>query len=218
MGGRLEWLGKEFASGPMKTNSAFLVPQIAAILERMTDPANQIISILRSDPLRWHLLDVVRNLGLPDCWIGAGFVRNAVWDRLHQRPLSPLNGDVDVIWYNSEQADPAEDRHHEAVLQSVEPSIAWSVKNQARMHVRNADQPYTSATDAMRYWPETATAVAARRVGIDGCEIAAPIGLGDLFGLIVRPTPRFAEDKKAIYANRLKSKGWLDSWSMLREG
>ena len=184
----------------------------------MTDVVGQVVSILRADPVRWQLLGVVSGLGLPDCWIGAGFVRNAVWDYLHQRPLSPLCGDVDVIWYDPNRTDPSEDRRQEATLRSVEPTITWSVKNQARMHARNADSPYTSASDAMRYWPETATAVAARRLGIDGCEIAAPMGLADLFGLILRPTPRFTDEKRHIYADRLKSKGWLELWPMLREG
>ncbi|WP_371875211.1 nucleotidyltransferase family protein [Pseudomonas amygdali] len=29
-------------------------------------------------------------------------------------------------------------------------------ENQARIHVRNDDQPYSSATNAMEAWPETA--------------------------------------------------------------
>ncbi|WRQ77412.1 nucleotidyltransferase family protein [Pseudomonas saxonica] len=32
---------------------------------------------------------MVRSLNLPDCWIGAGFLRNAVWDYLHGRSPSP---------------------------------------------------------------------------------------------------------------------------------
>ena len=182
----------------------------------MANAKSEVISILRADPRRWHLRGVVGALGLPDCWIGAGFVRNAVWNHLHQRSLSPINGDVDVIWFDLEQSDPEEDRRHEATLLSLEPTIKWSVKNQARMHLRNADSPYISATDAMRYWPETATAVAARRIGVDGCEIAAPIGLTDLFGLVLRPTSRFEDEKHGIYVERLQSKGWLKSWPLLR--
>jgi 6-phosphogluconate dehydrogenase, C-terminal domain/Nucleotidyltransferase len=73
-------------------------------------------SILRADSFRWHVLDVASALGLPDSWIGAGFVRNAVWDHLHGRPPSPLTSDVDVIWYDLGGTDPAEDRRVEAAL------------------------------------------------------------------------------------------------------
>lgn len=168
--------------------------------------ASQIRNVIQADPLRWHVLGVVRALRLPDCWVGAGFVRNAVWDHLHQRPPAPLDGDVDVIWYDPWQTDPAEDRKHEAALRAAEPSILWSVKNQARMHMRNGDAPYASATEAMRRWPETATAVAVRRSYEDGCEIAAPFGLDDLLNLILRPTPCFARERRHIYAERFWTK------------
>lgn len=180
----------------------------------MSDSA-RLSAILRADPLRWRLLGVVAALDLPDCWIGAGFVRNAVWDHLHGRKPASPSGDVDVIWYDPHCPDPAIDSAHELRLRAAEPSIDWSVKNQARMHVRNGDQPYASATDAMRFWPETATAVAARHLEDDCCEIAAPLGLSDLFGLVLRPTTRFTGAKHGIYEDRIRSKGWTDTWPLL---
>lgn len=181
------------------------------------DDAAQVIDLLRADPLRWHLLSVVRDLDLPDGWIGAGFVRNAVWDHLHGRAASAPAGDVDIVWYDPRCSDASEDRRLEATLRAIAPNIAWSVKNQARMHRRNRDAPYASVTDAMRGWPETATAVAVRRVGDAGGEVAAPFGLDDLMRLILRPTPRFTGEKRAIYVERVRSKGWLATWPMLRE-
>lgn len=178
--------------------------------------ASRISSILRADPLRWHLLDVVRQLDLPDCWIGAGFVRNAVWDHLHRRSASPPTSDIDVIWYDPTRIDPAEDRKCEAMLRVAAPSFAWSVKNQARMHIRNGDGPYASSVDAMRYWPETATAVAARRQGVDDCEIEAPFGLDDLLNLVLRATPHFSGEKRTIYEDRLQAKDWFVAWPLLR--
>jgi hypothetical protein len=179
--------------------------------------ACQVRHIIQADPLRWYILGVVRALRLPDCWIGAGFVRSAVWDHLHQRSPSPLRGDVDVIWHDRRQGDPAEDRNHEAALRKVDETIQWSVKNQARMHARNGDAPYASATDAMRYWPETATAIAVRRNEADECEVAAPFGFDDLFGLILRPTPRFAGERRHIFEDRLRTKQWTVSWPLLKQ-
>lgn len=180
----------------------------------MTAPPS-ICTILRADPLRWHLLGVVQALSLPDCWIGAGFVRNAVWDHLHKRPAAPFDADVDVIWYDPRSTEAAEDQSLERRLQAIEPSIIWSVKNQARMHRRNGDAPYSSATDAMRYWPETATAVAARRRGSNDCDIAAPFGLDDLLNLVLRPTARFRVEKRAVYEDRIRTKGWDRHWPLL---
>lgn len=177
---------------------------------------SQVQSIIAADPLRWRILCLVQELGLPDCWVAAGFVRSAIWDHLHQRSTSPLPPDVDVIWFDSEQTSPDLDARIEATLRCKEQTIDWSVKNQARMHLRNGDAPYSSAVDAMNHWPETATAVAVR-IGVEGLvEVAAPLGLDDLFNLVVRPTAKFQADKRQIYLNRLRSKNWRATWPKLR--
>ncbi len=178
--------------------------------------AAELRKILSSDSQRWRVLATVRSLALPDCWIGAGFVRNAVWDRLHGRPPGGLSGDVDVLWFCPDRAHASADERLQAELSELQPRIAWSVKNQARMHLRNDDAPYASTADAMRYWPETATAIAARLTRRGECEIAAPFGLDDLFGLVLRPTPRFAGGKHQTYVDRVRTKGWLTAWPLLR--
>ncbi|MBD2838752.1 nucleotidyltransferase family protein [Pseudomonas sp. JM0905a] len=175
----------------------------------------QLKTLITSDPARMRILRLVRDLGLPDCWVAAGFVRSTVWDHLHQRTRSPLPPDIDVIWFDAKRAGVEVDEGIEAALRSRDDSLDWSVKNQARMHLRNADQPYSSATDAMTRWPETATAVAIR-LGAEGeLEVAAPFGLGDLFNLVVRPTARFQAEKHPIYLDRLRSKDWLAKWPNL---
>lgn len=181
-----------------------------------SEAADQITQWLRADGVRWSLLDVVRSLDPPDCWIAAGFIRNMVWDHLHQRENSPIAGDVDVIWHDPNRCAADTDREIEAWLRDAEPMFNWSVKNQARMHLRNHDAPYVSATDAMRHWPETATAVAARRSGPTGCDISAPFGLQDLTTLRLRPTPRFIVEKRSIYTARIRDKDWMVRWPGLR--
>jgi hypothetical protein len=163
-----------------------------------------------------RVLGIVKELGLPDCWVAAGFVRNCVWDYLHRHSTSPLHQDIDVIWYDERRATPEHDALLEASLSGRDNTLDWSVKNQARMHQRNADSPYRSATDAMRYWPETATAVGVR-LDQQGCiEIAAPFGLDDLFDLIVRPTERFRSEKHPVYLDRIRSRNWHAIWPGLK--
>lgn len=179
------------------------------------DNISIIQAVISDDPVRRRLLEMVRSLSLPDCWIGAGFVRNAVWDYLHGRSLSPVSTDVDVIWFDVRRCSPEEDKALETILRGLDPTVMWSVKNQARMHVQNGDQPYLSTTDAMRYWPETATAVAVRLRETGSCEIAAPLGLDDLFGMVIRPAGRFATEKTKIYQDRFRSKNWMKIWPLL---
>lgn len=178
--------------------------------------AAKLLTLIASDPQRLRILQQVRALDLPDCWVAAGFVRSAVWDHLHQHSYSPLPPDIDVIWFDRSQASPARDAELETILRQRDESLQWSVKNQARMHLRNGDAPYTSATEAMQHWPETATAVAVRLDEYDRVEVAAPLGLEDLFDLLVRPAGRFRDEKQPIYQQRLRSKNWLATWPKLK--
>jgi hypothetical protein len=156
--------------------------------------ASVLASILGQDGNRMRILSIVHARRLPDCWVGAGFVRNAVWDALAGRSPAPLAEDIDVVWFDAARGDAASDRRIERDFAAMDPSLRWSVKNQHRMHIRNADAPYRSCEDALRHWPETATAVAVRLADAGRIEILAPFGLHDLLAGIVRPTPAFAFD------------------------
>ena len=171
-------------------------------------------SILAHDAARMALLAQVEALGLSDCWVAAGFVRAAVWDALHGRSATPPGADIDVIWFDAariEKKDRAIERH----LQATAPGHAWSIKNQARMHLRNGDAAYTSCADAMRFWPETATSVAVR-ISAGELETMASFGLADLFGLVLRPTPAFSGEKRAVFEQRVARKRWLEIWPQLQ--
>lgn len=181
-------------------------------MERLTE----LQGLIASDPRRMQVLRFVKDLGLPDCWVAAGFVRSRVWDHAHGYSTSPLPQDIDVIWYDPAQPAAERDAVLESALHERDDTLAWSVKNQARMHQRNADRPYRSATDAMRYWPETATAVGVRLGRQDEIEVAAPYGLEDLFDLIVRPTHRFKAEKHAVFLDRIRSKRWQATWPKLK--
>lgn len=172
--------------------------------------AYRVPDLLMRDQLRWQALGMVEALGLPQGCIGAGFVRNLVWDHLHGRARDCRHEDIDVLFYDQSITDAAYDAEIEATLRQSAPDLNWSVKNQARMHLRNHDAPYVSVADAMRFWPETATAVAARRLGNE-CIVIAPFGLSDLDGLILRPTSEFPHKIKAFLA-RVKAKNWRTRW------
>lgn len=169
---------------------------------------------LRSADLRMAMLQAVAELGLPDAWIAAGAVRNAVWDRLHERAHSTPLADVDVIWFDPLRTGRGTDAELEHRLAARLPGVNWSVKNQARMHLRNGDPPYRDCGDAMRAWPETATGVAARLDRRGGIELCAAFGFGDLLALRLRPTPRFVDG--ATFRQRVDSKRWLQIWPRLR--
>jgi uncharacterized protein len=178
------------------------------------DPtAKGILTFIHSRPDMLRILRAVEALGLPDCWIGAGFIRNAVWDTLSGRPRASSWDDVDVIYFC--RSDPSADRDQaiENALQAIRPDVKWSVKNQARMHLRNGDRAYSDAEDALRHWVERCTAIAARHVG-EAVELLTPFGVEDVLDMLVRPTPAFAS-KMDIYRSRIEAKGWQRRWPSL---
>ncbi len=171
--------------------------------------------ILFEDPLRMSALNAVRAMKLNDGWIGAGFVRDAVWDRLHGMVPGAVFGDVDVVWFDAKLHDATHDKEREKRLCQLLPSLDWSVKNQARMHHRNGHAPYRSTEDALRYWPETATAVAVRLGEDKTIDVIAPYGLDDLFELRLKPTPSFKGDTLTIFNQRVVEKRWQERYWML---
>ncbi len=175
---------------------------------------SDLADFLSQQPRIMSVLRPVAMIGIEDCWVGAGLIRNAVWDHLHGRPVEFVSGsDVDVVYCDCAAASLARDLEIEKRLFEALPDVPWSVHNQARMHERNGDAPYRDTEDAIRHWPETATAIAARLNG-DRVEVIAPHGIDDLLQLRVRPTPTFGR-KLEIYRQRIASKDWLQRWPML---
>ncbi|ADV48744.1 MULTISPECIES: nucleotidyltransferase family protein [Cellulophaga] len=172
---------------------------------------NQLVTLIEADVWMLSILDIVRDLSLADCWIGAGFVRNKVWDVLHNINRTPLN-DIDIIYFDRSKATKEQDLEIETQLKSLYPSLNWSVKNQARMHLRNGHTAYATCKEAISYWPETATAIAVQRSATHDIKCLAPYGLEDLFALLVQPTPDF---DIAQYQERICTKAWNITWNLL---
>jgi hypothetical protein len=143
--------------------------------------------VLGSEWLR-RMLHVVAALDLPDCWIGAGAVRDLVWDTRFGDGFDPARvEDIDVVFFDPDNLSVDYEHEIERGLHEQEPSVEWDVKNQARVHLwyearfGATAHPLTSTTDGVSTWPEIATAIAIRLHGDDDAiEIAAPYGLDDL--------------------------------------
>ncbi len=175
------------------------------------DPEQRLEAILRRAPMRLQVLEIVRSLALPDWAVGAGFIRAAVWDELSGYKIMSPVADIDVLYFDPQTQDSRRDDTIEQQLQDIDPTLPWSVRNQARMHIRNGDDPYSSTADALRFWLETPTCIAVRLDAQGGLEILAPYGLEDLFSMSIRPTPR-GRIRKAEYLSRIRKKRWHERW------
>jgi len=173
---------------------------------------DRVIKLIELDELRLNALECVRILDLPECYLAAGFVRNLVWDNLHQKSApTPLN-DADVIYFDLNESNPDKFKEYELTLKALLPALNWQVRNQALMHIRNNDQPYSSSLDAMSYWPEKETAVGIRKLPNGNFDCIAVFGFESLFNLQVTYNPKRL---KSVFEQRISSKGWLTKWCNL---
>jgi len=179
-------------------------------------PVPHLIAAALAAEWQQDVLCAVRALELPDCWVAAGFVRNAVWDYLHgyARPTSLV--DVDVLFYLDASDDAYDEPALEARLVAHLPEHAWQVRNQARMHRLNGFPPFGSSADAMGHWVETSTAVGVALDSLDRLRINAPLGVGDLLGLRLQPGPYFRRERLPVYRQRVRAKRWAETWPKLR--
>ncbi|MFC0007794.1 nucleotidyltransferase family protein [Micromonospora siamensis] len=170
-----------------------------------------VVHLVESDPDAMAVLRAAADLGLPDWWIGAGFVRNRVWDAISNRPAAPPR-DVDLAYFDPVRQEPRDDARAAAAL----PGVPWEIRNQARMHLRNDVEPYTSTLDAISRWPETATCVAVTLRG-GSVRLVCCHGLDDLVEMVVRPSPAFRNPAgRTLVRRRVDAKGWRERWPELR--
>jgi len=173
-----------------------------------------IINLIKSDSWRIEVLKAVQSLNLPDWLIGAGFVRNQVWDALHNFEKKTPVTDIDIAYFDPNDLSEETEFRYQAIL-SKKLAADWSVTNQARMaKINNQNANYTSTKDAIAHWPETATAIGITMLEDDSLKVIAPHGLDDLFKLRLRMTPDFGDGRDS-FLNRVEKKQWLSKWPKL---
>ncbi|HRX95815.1 MAG TPA: nucleotidyltransferase family protein [Bacteroidales bacterium] len=171
-------------------------------------------TILIKESILYKYLKVLKEVN-SEMYLGGGAIRNLVWDELHgYTPISQIK-DLDIIYFDKLSNTKEHDKRIEEQLYKKIPNIKWSVKNQARMHLWNHEEAYDSFEEAILKWPETCTAIAVRINGNDELEFIKPFGFGDLYRLIVTPTPHF-KTKLDRFRERHTTKEWIKTWPKLK--
>lgn len=176
---------------------------------------DKLLTLLNADEQRMSILKQVSSLNIEQCYVAAGFIRNMVWDELHNRPVTTLN-DVDVIYFD--ETGKNKETEIEMSLRQLNPNQNWEVKNQAFMHVKHGDKPYKDCSEAMQHWPEKETAIAARLKSSSSgecsqIEVVAPFGLETLFKGHLTHNPVRSE---GVFNQRVSNKNWLKMWPKLK--
>lgn len=178
---------------------------------------SDILNLIKNDQWMMDVLRVARGLDLPDWMIGAGFVRNKVWDYLHSFENKEVQtSDIDLIYYDpNDLSEETEDKYQRDLSQMLD--VDWSATNQARIHVfHGREEQYKNSEEALSEWIETPTCVAVRLNKDDSLSLFAPHGIDDLVNLVVRPVPIPNNRKDAdVYKKRIEEKKWQEKWTKL---
>lgn len=187
--------------------------------------------VISACPWLSDVLGVVDEVGTAAglaCWVGAGAVRDTLWDAWYG-PVPDIDpalldgshvADVDVVFFDGERDAPAVETRLERTLTARRPAVRWDVTNQAGVHrwyerrFGLAVAPLRSLAEGIGTWPETATAVAVRRTAGSTLEVIAPLGLGDLLDGIIRRNPRRVTEHE--YRRRLVRKRPANRWPAVR--
>jgi uncharacterized protein len=165
-------------------------------------------------------LAAARTLGLASWCIGAGAVRNMVWDKLHHRRSPSALPDIDLAYFEPDELSTEHDRALQARLAQQAPGLPWEVTNQAAVHLwferyfGSAVEPLASLQDGVASWPEYATAVGLWLDADDTVRVIAPHGLDDLFDCVIRHNP--ARASVANFRQRLETKRYRERWPQVR--
>lgn len=182
--------------------------------------AERLAALARATPWFMQALAHVRALRLPAWCVGAGAVRNLVWDALHDHAAPSALPDVDVAFFDD--ADLSRERDHALQRQLVRtsPAVPWEVVNQAGVHLwfeqhfGHAVAPLRSLEEAVASWPEYATAVGLWLDDADALHVIAPHGLANLFAMVVRRNP--GRVSVGTYRERVATKRYVQRWPRVR--
>lgn len=179
----------------------------------------RLIALVEADRRFVGWLRAVRSIGLDDWCIGAGAVRDLVWNHLSGVSSSGPR-DVDVAYFRAVEDAPSDEARLQRRLVAFDASVPWEVTNQATVHrwferrFGHRVDPLRSLEEAVASWPEFATSVAVTLSVDDALRVIAPYGLDDLFAMRVRRNP--VRVSVETYRQRVATKRYRERWPGVR--
>ncbi len=185
----------------------------------MTD-RERLVALAGATPWFMQALAHARALRLRAWCVGAGAVRNLVWDALHGHAKPSALPDIDVAHFDADDLSPERDAALQARLCDAAPGTPWEVTNQAGVHLwfeqhfGHAVAPLRSLEEAVASWPEYATAIGLWLDDDGRLQVIAPHGFDDLFAMVVRRNP--VRVSLETYRERVASKRYARRWPRVR--
>lgn len=116
---------------------------LVAVSPETAEPARsaELRPILSGSTWFVGVLETVREVGPPGWWIGAGVIRDVVWERRFSAAAEELRStDVDVAFFDGGDLSREREQLVQSELDRRRPDVAWDAKNQAAVHVWYPDR------------------------------------------------------------------------------
>lgn len=185
----------------------------------MRSEGEKLSQLVVQDAQLMRVLRAAREVDLPDWYVGAGIIRNTVWDYLHGYTGRSRLRDVDLAYFDADDISGEQGKRATVALTEMVPEVEWDVVNQAGVHLwyesdfGHAIKPHESIEGAIATWPETATCVAVRLLPDNELLIHSPYGLADLFNMILRRNPR--QVSVELFRQRYVEKRIKEKWPLV---
>jgi uncharacterized protein len=177
---------------------------------------DRLIAIAHASSWFMSALAAARSLRLRSWCIGAGAVRNLVWDHLHGYSQPTALSDIDVAYFDDSDLREETDQLLQAALSRRVPELPWEVTNQAGVHIwferyfGHSVSPLRSLEESIASWPEYATSVGITLEENGSLTVLAPFGLDDLFSMRIQRNP--SRVSITTYRQRIAEKRYLEKW------
>jgi hypothetical protein len=164
------------------------------------------------------ILEAVRDCDPPDWLVGEGMNYKLVWNRLHG--YAEAAHIKDVVFFDPKNLGPERELTVERCLCARCPDASREAKNQAAVHLWYAEKighavpPLRSSEEDVEANPGTTTAVGVRLLTDEVLYVTAPLGLSDLFELLLRRNPRRVTSE--LFRKWVVEKGFRAKWPRVR--
>ena len=162
------------------------------------------------------LVDRLAELALPDCYLAAGCLCQAIWNHESGFPSTHGITDYDILYCDLDDLSwEAENR----VIQRCAAAFAdldvdVQVRNQARVHLWYPEKfgiphdPLHSTREGIDSFLTRCSALGLRRAPDGHYDVYAPFGFEDVFAMVVRPNYRL----DLPWRYREKADRWRQTW------
>ena len=178
-----------------------------------------LIDTIRGVPEALELLEILRDIDLPNYYLAGGSVTQCVWNKqLGNLPLYQVK-DFDVVYYDSD-SKVSEKMYEEEINKRKSFLLPVDVKNQANVHkwygrkFGNDIEALSESEDGIRMW--LSCFAVGVRLQCNSIKVFAPFGLDDLANMTIRPNKTAMSKENYDSMNRSFKERWpclnIEAW------